>query len=77
MSNGGQVSGQPEVDCRSWADADPNIDILIDIAVRLFERGLYVHEQNVRIIEIRGSDLETQRNRFRRISDVRPRFVHI
>jgi hypothetical protein len=72
-----QISGQPEIDCRSWADAEPNIEILIEIASRLFEHGRYVHEQNVRIVEICDSDLKPYHNGFRRISDVRPRFVHI
>ena len=71
-----EISCQPEVDCRSWADAEPNVDILIEIASRLFAQGHYISEQNVRIVEIRGADLQPERGRFRRVSDVRPRFVH-
>lgn len=71
-----QVSGQQDVDCRSWADAEPNVEILIEIASRLFEQGRYVYEQNVRIVQICDTDLEAHRDRFRRTCDVRPRFVH-
>ncbi len=68
-----EITDVPE--CQKWADASPNIEILIEIACRLFAEGRYINEQGIRVVEISGIDLVRERNRFRRIPNLRPGFM--
>ena len=68
-----EITDQPE--CQKWADASPNIEILIEIACRLFTEGRYVNEQGIRVVEISGIDLTRERNRFRRVPNLRTGFM--
>jgi hypothetical protein len=68
-----EITDQPE--CQKWADASPNIEILIEIACRLFAEGRYINEQGIRVVEIAGIDLTRERNRFRRVPNLRPGFM--
>ena len=68
-----EITDVPE--CQKWADASPNIEILIEIACRLFAEGRYINEQSIRVVEISGTDLIRERNRFRRAPNLRPGFM--